>query len=263
MACESDKSLVDGADTDTDTDSNTDTNTMTNTDADTNTDTGTHTDTGEFCDTRLVVTVRDFNESHPDFYPADTIHCRGITTGLVQDTLGDDSKPRWKTNAGTYVGTPDECDTPQMLTGELNFDNWYNNSTFSIESEVTLSLEADNEGNFIFVDTEFFPLDLEDVDPAVANFLFTTEIHTSFTYEPGQEFGFQGDDDVWIFVDGKLALDLGGVHDIQPGTIVMDDLGLTVGETYQMDIFQAERQPWGSNFRLSTSINCFVPVSID
>jgi hypothetical protein len=64
------------------------------------------------------------------------------------------------------------------------------------------------EGNFVFVDETFFPLDSDDVDPGVANFLFTTEIHTSFEYHPGQEFGFQGDDDVWIFVDGKLVLRL-------------------------------------------------------
>ncbi|MBC8071568.1 MAG: hypothetical protein IAG13_24795 [Deltaproteobacteria bacterium] len=38
----------------------------------------------------------------------------------------------------------------------------------------------------------------------------------------------------------------------------MDTLGLTVGETYAMDIFHAERHTNESNFRIETTIECFV-----
>ena len=58
----------------------------------------------------------------------------------------------------------------------------------------------------------------------------------------------------------KLALDLGGVHNKQEGTIEMDSLGLTEDSWYALDMFQAERQPVGSNFKIETSIACFVPV---
>jgi len=55
------------------------------------------------------------------------------------------------------------------------------------------------------------------------NFSFTMEIHTTFTYYGGEVFRFTGDDDVWAFINGQLAMDIGGVHSARSDSIILDN----------------------------------------
>jgi len=91
------------------------------------------------------------------------------------------------------------------------------------------------------------------------NFSFTTEIHTSFVYQGTESFTFVGDDDVWVFINGQLVIDLGGRHSQLTGKVDVTKLGLTVGQTYPLDVFNAERHTTQSNFRIDTTLtlaNC-------
>lgn len=89
------------------------------------------------------------------------------------------------------------------------------------------------------------------------NFHFTYELQTEFVYEQdaGQAFTFRGDDDVWVFIDGKLVIDIGGVHEAVEQTINLDRLPwLQDGETYSLQFFFAERHRTESNFRIETTL---------
>ena len=94
------------------------------------------------------------------------------------------------------------------------------------------------------------------------NFGFTMKVHATFEYIPGQYFDFLGDDDVWVFINNKLVVDIGGQHAQVSGAVDLDTLGLTPGETYPFHIFYAERHTSSSNFRMHTSIDLKTEASI-
>jgi fibro-slime domain-containing protein len=200
----------------------------------------------------IIATLRDFRADHPDM--EENIES---VRGLVETRLGPDGLPVYAHPGATSV-----------ISGPESFAQWYRDVAGTNQSFVLpIPLTETSPGTFTFDDNTFFPLDgrgWPGEETMGHNFHFTTEIHTSFTYRGGEVFTFAGDDDVWIFVNGILALDLGGVHGVETGTIDFDaqaaTLGLTPAFTYDFDAFHAERHTVDSNFRIETSIDCFGPI---
>jgi fibro-slime domain-containing protein len=186
------------------------------------------------CGNILRIIVRDFQGTHDDFENASDWNSYQVTSPIAA------------------ARKPEKTST----TGPLHFEQWYQNlPEVNQPFAVDLWLEPVGE-TFVFDSTSFLPLaDWGYKD----NYLFTTELHTNFEYQGGEVFTFRGDDDVFVFVNGHLGVNLSGVHTAQEGSIDLDakatDFGLEVGKSYTFDLFQAERQPSGSNFRLETTLS--------
>jgi len=221
-------------------------------------------DDAGICQRDLRAVVRDFRSGekdgqprHPDFEAAKV----AIDPGIVTSMLGADQKPVY---AGGTQGT---------TTTRENFDQWYRdvpgvNITF--EKMIPLTADATRPGVWVYDSDAFYPLGNDEgwgnqyLDH---NQDFTTEIHVSFPYRGGERFIFRGDDDVFLYVNGHLAVDLGGIHDALTGTIDLDaragELGLQIGKTYQMDIFQAERHCCKSTFHIETTLSCINNIIVE
>jgi fibro-slime domain-containing protein len=202
------------------------------------------------CGTVLTGVVRDLHESHPDFGG----EISNLQRGLVERELGADGNPVLSDDyAEGFIQSPQ------------SFAEWYETVPGqNVAFYLALSLEAvSRQGGgdtFGFESHDFFPLDGQGFgnENEDRNFYFTFELHTRFRYAGGEAFRFAGDDDLWVFINGRLAIDLGGVHAEQDETLDLDAqaqrLGIEPGNEYALDFFQAERHVTESNFQIETTL---------
>lgn len=199
------------------------------------------------------------------FSGSDWTRSAKVEQGIVSDTLVNGypvfSGKKSGTSKGTslkalFDGTWDETIkgstafgvnhlfTYESETGKYKYDSATNYAYYDIGSSNT-------EKNFIvyskkkdkaasgtsYVNGAFMPYSSWDDNTGNNMFAFGMRVGFDFTQPTGgqikgedMKFSFSGDDDVWIFIDGKLVMDMGGVHDISSGTINFKSGDIVINE---------------------------------
>lgn len=186
---------------------------------------------------------------------------------------GDFTIPNYSPGAGYkegfYGGENWKLEYQQTITYNGTKTVGYDTAFKNIVINDSLPFRHIGNGIYEYSNAAFFPLDKKGFgnewnhekgknDPSLNvdhNYSFTMELHYKFVKSPGMTFSFSGDDDVWVFLNKQLQIDLGGIHQEQLQSFSVDNIsGLQNGKSYELDFFYAERHSAESHIKITTNI---------
>jgi fibro-slime domain-containing protein len=145
------------------------------------------------------------------------------------------------------------------ITSPATYNTWFADTLgTNVAMPETIFLADVGSGVYEYTSNAFHPIDglLLGNEGLAHNQDFTYSFLARFTYDScaGQYFQFDGDDDAWVFINGGLAMDLGGIACGAAQTINLDRLGLTDGQEYDFLFLFAQRQDNQARFHIRTNL---------
>lgn len=200
----------------------------------------------------LVYEVTVYHHAPKDFDPDQPVTVKDYTPDAL---VGECCGQKYDDTPGTYGAL-----SGGGITDNDTFKQWYTDVLrTNMSKPVPITLERGSDGIYSYQSDAFYPVDngmLGNQGSAHNNF-FTYAITMKFTYNQctRQFFEFEGNDDAWAFVNGKLALDAGGVGSGHEQRIDFDRLGLVDGQEVELKFFYAHRRETeNSRFGIRTNI---------
>ncbi len=139
------------------------------------------------------------------------------------------------------------------------FSMWFDNRAgYNVSALRTVSLVRGTDGVYSYSTPDFHPIDgdLYGNGTSAHNRGFTYAVDASFSYCgcTGQFFEYTGDGEAWLYINGALVMDVGGVKVGARQYVDMDRLGLTDGQKVSLKFFTAQRSTTSAALGIKTNI---------